>query len=75
MMWIIVVSVVMLLMILYNKEHFWNEATRRGFKIADIRGEPNLVYKGVYPYGYLYSPDIYTTSGELIKRKGRYHIF
>jgi hypothetical protein len=52
------------------KEGFWNQPTRRDFKIADIRGEPNLVY----PVGYIYFPFHFGVDGRYQPTKGKYFL-
>lgn len=60
-----------LFVLLKNKEKFWNMATRRDFKLADIRGEPNLIY----PYGYIYGPFHYGIDGQVHKTAGGYFLY
>jgi len=69
--WFIVVILTILLVLLNKKEDFWNMATRRDFKLADIRGEPNLVY----PFGYVYGPFRYGIDGVLHKTGGGYYLY
>uniref|UniRef100_A0A6C0M0E7 Uncharacterized protein n=1 Tax=viral metagenome TaxID=1070528 RepID=A0A6C0M0E7_9ZZZZ len=70
------IAFIVITIIYKNQElFFFNQATRRNFRLADLRGEPNLIYDNNEPIGYLYSPDMYTVTGDLIKVSDRSFIY
>jgi hypothetical protein len=65
------IILVILFVLLKYRESFWNLATRRNYRVSDIRGEPNLIY----PLGYVYGPYHYGANGMFQKTDNGYYLY